>query len=562
MASVDKVWKFPDAVPEGYLAGMEDFREIERQVLFLRGMRDREQASKFLNGEYSNDVDPLGLVQMGEAVERISRAIDEDELIVIYGDYDADGVSSSALLFSGIRELGGRVEVYFPDRFTEGYGLNLNAIESLASKGCSLLVTVDCGIRAVQEALRARELNMDLIITDHHFPGDEVPPAYAVINPKQIEDEYPFKDLAGVGVAYKLMQALRHLRGAPADPRDLELVAIGTVADLVPLVGENRSLVRDGLESLNRTESPGIQSLIEVSGRQRGNIDASAIGFGLGPRINAAGRLQSARLAFDLLVSEQKHTAQTLAEQLDQINRKRQELMEDVVAKVFSEYERELDHGNIIIDFHENYHEGVVGLAASKLTEAFYRPTIVGKVKGDLVTASARSIPGFHITKALEKASSMLDRFGGHSAAAGLRFRREQVEDLKSILEQVFVQQMEGETLKPVLEVDAVAAFEELDDRMLRFHDRLAPFGTLNQRPMLVSKRVRVLKKRTVGSKGRHLKLTLEQDGRPMDAIAFRMGDRINMLAPKIDVAYRLERNHYLGYVTLQLNVADFRPAE
>jgi single-stranded-DNA-specific exonuclease len=541
---------------------MDDFREIERQVLFLRGMRDREQALKFLNGEYSNEVDPFGLMQMGEAVERISRAIDDDELIVIYGDYDADGVSSSALLFTGIRELGGRVEVYFPDRFTEGYGLNLKAVESIAGEGCSLLITVDCGIRAEQEAARARELKMDLIVTDHHFPGDAVPPAYAVINPKQPEDEYPFKDLAGVGVAYKLMQALRHLRGAPADPRDLELVAIGTVADLVPLVGENRSLVRAGLGSLNQTQSPGIQSLIEVSGRQRGNIDASAIGFGLGPRINAAGRLQSARLAFDLLVSEQKHTAQVLAEQLDQINRKRQDLMEDVVARVFSEYEGEVDHGDIIIDFHEDYHEGVVGLAASKLTEAFYRPTIVGKVKGDLVTASARSIPGFHITKALEEASSLLDRFGGHSAAAGLRFRREYVEGLKSILEQVFVQQMEGQTLKPVLEIDAVAGFEELDDRMLRFHDRLAPFGTRNRRPMLVSKRVRVLNKRTVGADGHHLKMTLEQDGRPMDAIAFRLGDRINTLAPEIDVAYRLERNHYLGYVTLQLNIADFRPAQ
>jgi single-stranded-DNA-specific exonuclease len=541
---------------------MEDFREIERQVLYLRGMSDREQARKFLDGEYTAEDDPFGLLQMEKAVERIKRAIEGQELIVIYGDYDADGVSSSALLFNGIKELGGKVEVYFPDRFTEGYGLNLKAVESLAQDGCSLLVTVDCGIRAQQEAQRARDLDMDLIVTDHHFPGETLPQAYAVVNPRQPGDEYPFKDLAGVGVAYKLMQALRSSRDVPPDQRDLEFVAIGTVADLVPLVGENRSLVRAGLDWLNRTERPGIQSLIEVSGRQRGNINASSIGFGLGPRINAAGRLKSARLAFDLLVSESKHTAQTIAEQLDQVNRKRQEMMGDVVERVFSKYEKSGDPGNIIVDFHESYHEGVVGLAASKLTEAFYRPTIVGRLKGELVTASARSIPGFHITKALENADSLLVRFGGHSAAAGLRIRRENVDELRSVLEQVFIREMEGEPLKPVLEIDGVASFKELDDRMLRFHDRLAPFGIQNQRPLLVSKKVRVIKKRTVGAEGQHLKLTLEQGGRPFDAIAFRMGDRINTLASEIDVAYRLERNHYLGYVTLQLNVADFRSAQ
>ncbi|MGD8849479.1 MAG: single-stranded-DNA-specific exonuclease RecJ, partial [Anaerolineales bacterium] len=520
-----------------------------------------DQATKFLEGEYLEGDDPFRILNMEVAAERIRTAIDSREPIVIYADYDADGVSASALLYTGIRTLGGRVATYFPDRFTEGYGLNLTAVENLAREGCSLLITVDCGIRAYAEALRAKELGIDLIITDHHVPGASLPQNYALINPRQPEDEYPFKALAGVGVAYKLMQAVRRLRGVEDNPADLELVTIGTVADLVPLVGENRFLVRRGLELLNQTRHPGIQSLIEVSGHQRGSVNASAIGFGLGPRINAAGRLKTARLAFDLLVSKDLQSAKVLAEQLDRINRDRQEMMNAVVEQAFAAYEQLTTPGNVIVDFNKDYHEGVIGLAASKLTEALYRPAIVGSLSANYIVASARSIPGFHITRALEKATSILERFGGHSAAAGLKIKKDNIEMLQETLEKSFEEQMAGKILKPVLEIDGEAEFSELDDRMLRFHDKLAPFGVENQRPMLVTRNVRVLKKRTVGSDGSHLKLTLEQAGRPFDAIAFRMGERISALTPVIDVAFRLERNHYLGYVTLQLNVADFRPA-
>lgn len=559
---MEKIWKYPDEVPQGYLPEMDDFREIERQVLFLRGIQTRQQAQDFLQGTYAEDVDPFRLLHMEQAAARISLAIDQNESIVIYADYDADGVSSSALLFTGIRALGGKVSVYFPDRFTEGYGLNLNAIDFIAREGCSLLITVDCGIRAYREALRAKEHSIDLIITDHHVPGESLPEAYAVINPSQPGDEYPFKSLAGVGVAHKLMQALRMVRGIAPDDAGIDLVAIGTVADIVPLVGENRLLVREGLIQINQTDRLGLQRLIEVSGYQKGSINASGIGFGLGPRINAAGRLRSARLAFDLLVSEDAAAAGLLAEQLDQINRDRQELMNQVVHQALEAYEKRRDRRNVILDFDDSYHEGVIGLAASKVTEAYYRPTIIGKLKDGFVTASARSIPGFHITRALEQASEVLDRFGGHAAAAGLRVRHDKVRELQNMLEKVFDEQMEGELLQPVLEIDGVATFQELDDRMLRFHDKLAPFGAQNQRPVLVSKNVRVLSKRTVGSDGLHLKLTLEQAGRPFDAIAFRMGDRVSAMPAEIDVAYRLERNHYLGYVTLQLNIADFKPAD
>jgi single-stranded-DNA-specific exonuclease len=560
--NVKKVWKLPDAVPDGSLADMEDFREIERQVLFLRGIRTRDQAKKFLAGEYTEEDDPFTILHMELAARRISQAIDADESIVIYADYDADGVSASALLYSGIKSLGGRVDTYFPDRFTEGYGLNLPAVEKIASESCDLLITVDCGIRARAEAMRAAELGLDLIITDHHVPGEDLPKAYALINPRQPGDNYPFKALAGVGIAYKVMQSVRRLRGLGDAQTDLELVAIGTVADLVPLVGENRALVRRGLEQLNQTESPGIKSLMEVSGHQSGSVNASAIGFGLGPRINAAGRLKSARLAFDLLVCEDPQAAKVLAEHLDRINRDRQDMMNAVVEKAFTAYDSKPTRGNVIVDFNQDYHEGVIGLAASKLTDALYRPAIVGNLREQFITASARSIPGFHITRALELAEPILERFGGHSAAAGLKIRKDNIEKLQKVLEKSFAEQMAGKVLQPVLEIDGIANFTDLDDRMLRFHDRLAPFGSENQRPLLVSKGVSVLNKRTVGSGGAHLKLTLEQGGRPFDAIAFRMGDQISALTSEIDVAYRLERNHYLGYVTLQLNVADFRPAK
>lgn len=561
MDTLDKIWKLPDPVPDGYLRDMNDFRQIERQVLYRRGIKERSQAQQFLAGDYLEDNDPFTLLQMERAANRISRAIEAKESIVIYADYDADGVSSSALLYTGIKNQGGLVRTYFPDRFSEGYGLNLAAVENLASEGCSLLITVDCGIRAEQEALRAKQLGIDLIITDHHFPGERLPEAYALVNPRQPGDEYPFKGLAGVGVAYKVMQAVRQVQAAPEDESELELVAIGTVADLVPLVGENRVLVRRGLEQLNQTEKPGIQNLIDVSGRQPGAINATAIGFGLGPRINAAGRLKNARLAFDLLVTDDQQEAKSLAEQLDRINRERQDMMNAVVERAFSAYEGLAAPGNVIFDFDESYHEGVIGLAASKLTEAFYRPTIVGHLKDDLITASARSIPGFHITRALEHASQLLEKFGGHSAAAGLRVRNENVQELVAILEGVFEEEMAGVELRPILEIDGITTFDELDERMLRFHDKLAPFGVHNQRPIFVSKNVHVLRKRTVGSEGRHLKLTLKQSGKPFDAIAFQMGDRISAMESEIDVAYQLERNHYLGYVTLQLNIADFRKA-
>lgn len=558
MDKIQKIWKYPDPIPGGALSGMEDFRSIERQVLYSRGIEERGQALKFLSGDYGEVHDPFALLQMDRAVERIKRAINRREPIVIYGDYDADGVSSAALLYAGIKELGGRVATYFPDRFTEGYGLNSGAIDFLAGEGCALIITVDCGVRAYQEARHARERGIDLIITDHHYPGEVLPEAYALINPKQPGDEYPFKSLAGVGVAKKLMQAIRSTYGIADDESDLDLVAIGTVADIVPLVGENRVLVRRGIELLNQTGRIGLQGLIKVAGYQGGTIDSTAIGFALGPRINAAGRLRSAEMAFELLVSEDLHRADVLAEQLDQINRERQEMMHEVVERALAQHEMQTDRGNVIIDFDEDYHEGVIGLAASKLTEAFYRPSIVGRLQEDWITASARSIPGFHMTRALESAGDLMDRFGGHAAAAGLRIHRSKIHQLKAILEDEFDDQMADETLQPALDIDGIATFKELDDRMLYFHDKLAPFGAANPRPLLVSKNVNVLSKRTVGREGAHLKLRLEQNGKPYDAIAFRMGDRLSELKSEIDVAYRLERNHYLGFTTLQLNVVDF----
>lgn len=560
MESVEKIWEQPNQIPDGTFPEMEDFRPIERQILYHRGLRDRKTVLGFLEGEYTDDVDPFLLAGMERAVERTGKSIDLGESITIYGDYDADGVSSAALLWTGLRELGGNVQVYFPDRFTEGYGLNNAAIDKLAAQGTSLIVTVDCGVRAYEQAERAKQLGVDLIITDHHVPGDALPDAFALINPKQPNDSYPFKLLAGVGVAYKFMHALRASRAVPEQGQDLDLVAIGTIADIVPVIGENRVLVRRGLERLNQTDRTGVKKLVEVAGHRLGAVDSTAIGFGLGPRINAAGRLKSARLAFELLVSGDDLEAKQLAEELDVINRERQKLTQEVVDRSFELIERREDEGNIILAFDELFHEGVIGLGASKLVERFYKPTIVGHLQDGLITASARSIPGFHITKALERAEDLMERFGGHAAAAGLRIRERHVGELRQRLEDTFLAQVDSIDLQPRLHIDGIASFEDLDDRMFRFHDKLAPFGAENHYPVLVSKSVRVLNWKTVGSGGRHLKMTLKKDGKPIDAIAFRMGDRTSELGDVIDVAYRFERNEYLGYTTPQLNVQDFKP--
>lgn len=551
-------WIIPKIPSSEVSKSLPSYNRIEQQILFNRGYLTEDSVNEFLDPGEFIETDPYLIKEMEDAVSRINRALEENQEIIIYGDYDADGVTSTALLAEALREVGACVNVYFPDRFAEGYGLNHRAVERIAASNAKLLITVDCGVRAVEEVAHATKLGLDVIITDHHIQGDALPEAFALLNPHRVDTNYPYEGLAGVGVAYKLAQAIFRERGLPSSKEKalLDFVAIGTVADMVPLTGENRTLVKMGLYVLNSSPRIGIKALINVSGYREGGIDSTSIGFGLGPRLNAAGRVQSALTAYELLVAKNPQTASELAKELEQLNNKRKQLTLDVVERAIETFKLS-DIETILLVVDPDFHEGVVGLAASRICDEFYRPAIVGKVGESHTRASARSIPGFHITEALEKCSDLLDRFGGHEAAAGFSVRNENFQELQKRLVAIAKQELGDEELVATLAIDSKVEFNELGEGIMKFIDLLQPCGQGNNWPIFCTEQVQVRDSRLVGADKSHLKMTLRKSSISFDAIAFRMGDIIERLPEFIDIAYRLERNSYLGYESLQLNIVD-----
>lgn len=498
---------------------------------------------------------------MHRTLERLQKAGQDGERVVVYGDYDADGITATALLMEALRAFGLDVFHYIPDRFEEGYGLNREALDEIASSGASLVVTVDCGVRAIPEARHAAELGLDLIVTDHHQPGPRLPSAFALINPKQPGDRYPFKQLAGVGLAYKLAQALSQAEGKKPPENLLDLVAIGTVADLAPLTGENRTLVRRGLERLNATERAGLRSLVHKSGYSFGDLDATSIGFGIGPRLNAAGRLSTAEKALQLLQAQGTAQADEIAGELDRLNTERRRVTRVVLEKARAMVVEALELPTILFAVDESFDEGVVGLAASRLTDEFYRPSVVATRGAEVTRASARSIPEFHITEALEACSDLLVRYGGHRAAAGFSVLNQDLPRLQERLNEIGLEQLAPLDLRPEVNLDACVSLSEMSWDVLGFLEQIEPCGQKNPRPIFAAENVRVLEKRCVGADRKHLKLTLSDGGKAFDAIAFRMGFLEAELGGEVDVAFRLERNNYMGVTSLQLNVEDIRPS-
>jgi len=553
-------WTIPKCLPVEVSKSLQSFNRMEQQILFNRGYLNEASAKEFLDPGTFVEADPYLIMEMKEAVSRINTAVKEDKEITIYGDYDADGVTATALLAEALGEVGACVSVYFPDRFAEGYGLNRQAVERIAASGAKLLITVDCGVRAIEEVAYATELGLDVIITDHHIQGDALPEAFALLNPHRADTQYPYEGLAGVGVAYKLAQAIFREKGLSTAKATtlLDFVAIGTVADMVPLTGENRALVKQGLDVLNSSPRIGLKALINVSGYREGGIDSSSIGFGLGPRLNAAGRVQSALIAYELLIAKNPQKAMDMAKELEQLNTKRKQLTLDVVDRAIETFKRS-DIAPILLVAEPDFHEGVVGLAASRLCDEYYRPAIVGKVGETHTRASARSIPGFHITAALEKCSDLLDRFGGHEAAAGFSVRNENIQALQERLSAIAEREIGDDELIPTLAIDSRAEFDELGERIMKFIDLLQPCGQGNNWPIFCTEQVQVRDSRLVGADKSHLKMTLRKSSISYDAIAFRMGDIIDRLPEFIDIAYRLERNSYLGYESLQLSIVDIQ---
>ncbi|MFH1634226.1 MAG: single-stranded-DNA-specific exonuclease RecJ [Chloroflexota bacterium] len=563
MTPTTKRWQIAPRISPETERELHGYPTILRQILYNRGYATHEAARRYLEGKQPPGTEPANLCGLPEAVDRLRRAIQQHEKIAIYGDYDVDGVTATALLVLYLRSLGADAEGYIPNRFDEGYGLNIGAIKRLKDQGVNLVITVDCGIRSLEEADYARSLGLDLIISDHHHPGAELPNALAIIDPKQPGDTYPEKDLAGVGLAYKLAAGLSaHPEGLNIPTDDLlDLVALGTVADLVPLVGENRFLVREGLQRIRCPRRQGLMALIGVAGLKPGEITATDIGFALGPRLNAAGRMDSALTALKLLSTQNVLEAGQLAQQLEIQNRERQKITRGIQAR--AEELAILDDPDSLLLFaaHPDFNPGVVGLAASRLADQYYRPAIVGQIGDEFTRASCRSISEFHITAALDQCADLLKYHGGHAAAAGFTIRNENVPELIERLKAIASEQLSELDLRPTINADVEVSLSELKPEVLEHLQWMQPTGYGNPGAIFASRGLKVTSSKTVGKESDHLKFTVSDGWFTFDAIAFRQGHWQTQMPKRVDLMYAFEVNEFGGRKTLQLNVRDIRPS-
>jgi single-stranded-DNA-specific exonuclease len=564
----NKNWKVAQRLSSEDARPLSIYSPVLRQLLYNRGYCTPEQARQYLEAVAPDGSDPFHMLGIELAVDRLRHAIQKGEKIAVYGDYDADGVTATALMVHALKLLDARVMGYIPNRFDEGYGLNVEALQSLHENGVKVVVTVDCGIRSLKEARYAAELGMDLIISDHHHPGTNLPEALAVINPKQEGDTYPEKNLAGVGLAYKLVQGLfaetnRTEDGAGGLDADqyLDLVALGTVADLAPLVGENRALVRAGLGAMRWPQRQGLVSLMGAAGIHPSSVHAGDIAFALGPRLNAAGRLDSALAALNLLLTEDIFEAGRLAQQLDNQNRERQQIMHAIQERAeLLALERDPE-ALLLIAVDPEFNPGVVGLAASRLTEQYYRPAIVAQRGEDYTRGSCRSIPEFHITQALDRCADLLEHHGGHAAAAGFTVRNDRLDELIDRLQATAVDQLANLDLRPTLLADMELPLSDLKPDILPDLERLQPTGYGNAQAVFVSRDLKVQRSRPVGKDNSHLKLSVTDGRITYDAIAFRQGYWHEQMPSFIDLMYHFEVNEFNGRSFLQLNVRDLKPA-
>ncbi|MBS1252260.1 MAG: Single-stranded-DNA-specific exonuclease RecJ [Anaerolineales bacterium] len=559
-------WKLKASPSPASLERSGDLHPLVLQILHSRGLTDPDAIRAFLDGTPDDD-NPFRLHGVNEAVTRIRSAIRQSERIAVYGDFDVDGVTSTALLIQVLRSLGARAEPYIPHRIEEGYGLNTGALDKLAGRGISLVITVDCGIRAIEQVQHGRRLGLDLIITDHHEPVAALPPAVAVIDPKLPGCRYDFEYLPGVGLAFKLAQALLRVegrvplgtaRGKIDEEELLDLVALGVVADLAKLIGENRSLVRRGLTVLNRAERLGVRALMDVAGAEPGHINSETIGYVLGPRLNAAGRLDHAMLAYRLLVTRDPAEARALAEKLDARNRERRALTQQVLEQALAQVEGE-ESAFFLIVGGQDFVPGIVGLVASRLTERFYRPSLALEIGDEISRGSARSIPEFNVVAALDEVADLLIKHGGHKGAAGLTVATKKLDELRSRLTEIAARKLADEDLAPELEIDLEWPLSRLETQTFYALTTLEPFGIDNPAPLLLARDVALRDFSAVGDERNHLRLKLEQERIVWDAIAFRQGHWADNMPAHIDIVYTPQIDVWNGQEQLQLNVKDIR---
>ena len=533
--------------------------ELLATILVNRNIIKEDDIRLFLNPTRDDFYDPFLITDMKIAIERIVEAIEEGQKVTIYGDYDVDGITSITVLKSFLKDVGLEASSYIPNRLDEGYGLNKDAIDTIKQSGCDLMITVDCGISAMDEIEYANSLGIETIVTDHHEPGNELPKAYAVIDNKRKDSKYPFRELAGVGVVFKLIQALGIRMGLKEESylKYLDIVCIGTISDIVPLVDENRVIAKLGMMLVKQTKNIGLKSIIHSSGYTK--IDSNTISFGVAPRINACGRMGKAEEALELFLSSDINEVNDLTKKLNEHNRERQETEKAIFESAIEKIEREhLNDNKAIVVGGKNWHHGVIGIVSSKITDMYFKPSILLSFEEDgMGKGSGRSIPGFDLHDALMKCSDTVEKFGGHSMAVGITIKKEKLEAFREEFEKIATENHIDEIM-PIINIDAKINLSDIDKEMVESMKQLEPFGEANKMPIFAFKNLKIDSIRAL-SEGKHLKLTLKDTNNIINAIGFNMGYLAEeyRIGDKIDVAGVLEVNTFNGTENLQINLKD-----
>lgn len=571
---MEKRWVIPppDFNLQKKLAKEFEIPSITAQVLINRGLRNSTEVDLFLNGKLSQLHDPFLFIEMKSAVDRVFKALKGKEKITLYGDYDVDGSTGTALLYCVFKALEAKFDYYVPHRVEEGYGLHKAALDALKKEGTKLLITIDNGISANAEIAYAKKIGIDVIVTDHHEPKGDAPSCVAILDPKNHDEKYPFKGLSGAGVAFKFAHAIvrrgLEVNYPPAKKIDLkehlDLVALGTVSDVVPLVDENRIMVKHGLKKLSRTNRMGLKILKEKSGLT-GDISTGQVAFRLAPRLNAAGRMGDARNSIQLMITEDEDEALNLAHLLEESNRERQEIERKILEEAMKQVKScvDLEKDPVIVLEGENWHSGVIGIVASRILGTYYKPTIIISLDGDTGKGSARSVKNLHILDALNDCQGMLKSYGGHRQAAGLSLAKKTVDQFRTKFAETVRSRIKPEDLIPELEIDMEVKLSEISFDLLDSLELLSPFGYENPRPILASRNLEVIRPSLVGKN--HLKLLLTDGKDTLDAIGFDMADALKIIrkgGTKVDVAYRPQINTFRGNTALQLQLEDIRLAQ
>lgn len=567
---MQKRWKIkPQSNPEDVKELSSKLNNIDStlaNILLQRGITDFENAKQFFRPSLDEIHDPFLMKDMDKAVERLQQAIDAGEKILIYGDYDVDGTTSVALVYSYLSNYYPNLEYYIPDRYAEGYGVSFKGIDYAAENNCKLIIALDCGIKAIEKVDYATEKGVDFIICDHHRPGDKIPKAAAVLDPKRNDCDYPYEGLSGCGVGFKLMQAWT--KQTQKDETKLfeylDLLAISTCADIVPITDENRIFVYYGLKKINENPRLSIQVMKELSDIRNPEMTVMDVVFTFAPRINAAGRISSGKKAVEMLVAEDRAVIEEVGKKINAYNEERRGLDKSITEEALSFFvdNEELHSRKSTVLFKEDWHKGVIGIVASRLIETHYKPTIILTESNGKATGSARTVEGFDVYNAIDACSDLLEQFGGHTAAAGLTLKKENVDAFIKKFEEVVCEQIDEELLTPVVEIDAELTLSQIDDKFNRVLKQFAPFGPHNMRPVFKTDNVLVDYVGLVGDK--HLKMTVFEAENPthkLSCIGFNLGKYVNDLAPGMpfSIAYNIEENYWNGQTTLQLNVKDLK---